>query len=84
MPTTRVTSSSTKTLPPRCTRWQAPTGRYLEPGQTFRVEGEGWFKFLAYVETAHPYVEAIGTGSVRSIRCFRPEAIVKTSKKVVR
>jgi hypothetical protein len=84
MPTTRVTSSSTKTLPPRCTRWQAPTGRYLEPGQTFRVADQGWFKFLAFVEAPHPYVEAVGVGSVKNVRCFRPEAVVKTSKKVVR
>jgi hypothetical protein len=80
----RKVTAEARPTHPRCTRWQAPTGRYLEPGQTFRVADQGWFKFLAFVEAPHPYVEAVGVGSVKNVRCFRPEAVVKTSKKVVR
>lgn len=67
--------------PTRIERWQSPTGRWLEPGQTFKVEGRsGWFKFLAYVEADIPYVEARHLNSP-NVRCIRPESITRTSKK---
>ena len=31
-------STCSRPLAPRQTRWQAPSGRYLEPGQTFKAD----------------------------------------------
>lgn len=89
--TTKTISTSPTPIPvpPRCERWQAPTGRYLERGNLFHVKDVGWFKFLAYVESAEPHIEAVavtrsGERTVGGVRCLRPERIGRTSKKVAR
>lgn len=76
-------------VPPRCERWQSPTGRWLERGQVFRYGDEGWFKFIAFVEAAEPHVEAAactrsGERTVGGIRALRPERISRTTRKVGR
>lgn len=75
---------------PRVERWLAPTGRWLERGNLFRLGDEGWFKFLAYVDSpTEPHVEAVavtrtGERTVGGVRALRPERISRTSKKVAR
>lgn len=94
MTTKQITSTrpspGLRPLAPRCERWQAPTGRWLERGQIFRLGEEGWFKFLAYVDSpTEPHIEAVactrsGERTVGGVRALRPERITRTSKKVAR
>lgn len=71
----------------RIERWQAPSGRYLEPGKTFKVNGggkgrKGKFTFIAYIIPVKgtPYVEAVDPRN-KKIRCLPPEEIHTVSTK---
>lgn len=66
----------------RITNWQAPTGRYLKPGTTFKVNGKkGKFTFIAYVVPAKgsAYVEAKDTRA--KIRCLFPDEVHTVSNR---
>lgn len=79
----KKTSPTPLPVAERLERWQAPTGKWLERGQTFRVEGRrGEWKFLAYVAGDDPHVEAvrISTTGPTSVRCIRPETITRVHR----
>jgi len=68
----------------RITRWKAPTGRWVEYGNTCRVEGmRGKFKFLAYVipVKGSPYVDAKDSRGL--IRAVDPAKVYAVSTKKV-
>ncbi len=86
-----VASAPSKPGHPRITRWQAPTGRWLQPGKRFKIKDvpgrrhmAGEWVFIAYVEAPTPYVECRKYDGGRSnVRAVDPARVFEVSNDVV-
>lgn len=81
----QITSTTKTVIPNRVRRWKAPTGRWLDPGKTFKIKNvpgaknlPGEYVFMAYVEADPPYVECRRSGK-GNIRCIDPARVYEVS-----